>query len=55
MKKVIFSLAIIVIIGITASLGLLDATFSYDDISEQDYRISLKKATTIFKIGRAHV
>lgn len=49
MKKVIFSLAIIVIIGITASLGLLDATFSYDDISEQDYRISLKKATTIFK------
>ena len=49
MKKVIFSLAIIVIISITASLGLLDATFSYDDISEQDYRISLKKATTIFK------
>ncbi len=27
----------------------MDATFSYDDISEQDYRISLKKATTIFK------
>lgn len=53
MKKVIFSLAIIVIIGITASLGLLDATFSYDDISEQDYRISLKKATTIFK-EKAH-
>lgn len=54
MKKVIFSLAIVVIIGgVTASLGLLNVAFYYDDISEQDYRISLKKATAIFK-AEAH-
>ncbi len=49
MKKVILGLVLVVIIGLAASFGLLNATFRYDDISEQDYRITLKKAAAIFK------
>ncbi|EMF0142283.1 hypothetical protein OSF81_002528, partial [Enterococcus hirae] len=49
MKKILFGSAILILIGLTASLGLLTATFRYDDISEQEYQISLKKAVGIFK------
>ena len=49
MKKIFLGIAILVLLGLTAILGLLDATFCYDDISEQEYQISLKKAGTIFK------
>ncbi len=44
MKKILFGSAILILIGLTASLGLLTATFRYDDISEQEYQISLKKS-----------
>ena len=49
MKKILFGSAILILIVLTASLGLLTATFRYDDISEQEYQISLKKAVGIFK------
>lgn len=49
MKKIIFGAVIFVLIGLTASWGLLDARFRYDDISEQEYQIPLTKAAMIFK------
>ncbi len=49
MKKLVFSVALVAVIGITGSLGLLHAAFRLDDISEQEYRVSLKEATAIFE------
>lgn len=49
MKKIIYGGLIACVIGVAASFGLLDATFSYDDISGQEYHVSLKKAVDIFE------
>ncbi|MEY8446257.1 hypothetical protein [Enterococcus ratti] len=49
MKKIVVGSVILVFIGITASLGLLNAAFRYDDISEQEYQIPITKAAMLFK------
>ena len=49
MKKILFGSAILILIGLTASLGLLTATFRYDDISEQEYQIFLSTNIIITK------
>ncbi len=43
MKKMMFGVAALIVIGITGMTGLLNAAFHMDDISDQEYRISLKK------------
>ena len=49
MKKMMFGVAALIVIGITGMTGLLNAAFHMDDISDQEYRISLKKAAAIVK------
>ena len=49
MKKIIIAASIAIIISLAASLGLLDANFSFDDISDQEYQISLQKAVSILR------
>ena len=40
MKKMMFGVAALIVIGITGMTGLLNAAFHMDDISDQEYRIS---------------
>ncbi|WP_238046311.1 hypothetical protein [Enterococcus mundtii] len=49
MKKIIIAASIAIIVSLAASLGLLDANFSFDDISDQEYQISLQKAVSILR------
>ena len=46
MKKMMFGVAALIVIGITGMTGLLNAAFHMDDISDQEYRISLKKSSS---------
>ncbi|MBO0462487.1 MULTISPECIES: hypothetical protein [Enterococcus] len=49
MKKIIIATSIAIIVSLAALLGLLDANFSFDDISDQEYQVSLQKAVTILR------
>lgn len=49
MKKIIIAASIAIIVSLAVSLGLLDANFSFDDISDQEYQISLQKAVSILR------
>lgn len=49
MKKMMFGAAALIVILITGMTGLLSAAFHLDDISDQEYRISLNEAAAIAK------
>lgn len=49
MKKIVLTLAALVFVGVAGGMGLLNATFQPDDLSEQDYQISLEEAISIFE------
>ncbi len=49
MKKMMFGAAALIVILFTGMTGLLSAAFHLDDISDQEYRISLNEAAAIAK------
>ncbi|EOR11694.1 hypothetical protein EDAG_05554 [Enterococcus faecium D344SRF] len=55
MKKMMFGVAALIVIGITGMTGLLNVAFHMDDISDQEYRISLKKAAAIEKTKQKNI
>ena len=54
-EKMMFGVAALIVIGITGMTGLLNAAFHMDDISDQEYRISLKKAAAIVKTKQKNI